>query len=601
MPETGWEAAELLQRADPNSRARAAQKLQQEDFGAELSRALEDRVFDPDPEVRALATFLLLSLRESASPDLLFSALEDTSPDVVAAAAEALASLKPPRAADALTECLASRPGLAGPLALAMAKLEDPGVEELLLDWTGQEESAVRIAVLRALGASGTERSVPELKRLLSHGDGVVEAEALAALARIRERVPNAVGRDQVPAEAAKRIAGLLRSEDRHALLTAVSLIGWVHPAEGAAWLLELLAVPDAAVRERAREVFGSAAAGEEGSALESIAAAAERNPAAAAAALDLVAKVRDERSCAISIRLLRSPDPKIRERAAGLLGRSGGAGVPEALLALAEDPVGHVRAQAAQSLGLLRHGPAGSSLEALLSDPYPDVRAAALAALSAIRGHEVDVIRLFGRARDGAARAAALRASDPRRSGELFRAAVSDPDPDVRLAAAASLNERGVWLEEAAALLADEDPRVRSHAVRARLASTPALPLDTLQAFLHDPDPGVRLTLALGLERASGIERVAWLRRLLRDPCEAVGRAAARALANHHDPETLGALLDAVSSAPGPVAAVAIDSLGALADPEALPRLRAVARGGHPSLRGPASRAVRRVEASRP
>ena len=601
MPETGWEAAELLQRADPNARARAAQKLRYEDLGADLNRALEDRVFDPDPEIRALAVSLIPDLREPVSPDLLSSALQDSCPDVVVSAAEAFAILRFPRASDILTECLAMRPDLVGPLALALAKLEDPGAEDLLIDRLEQEDPAVRIAVLRTLGACGTARSVPGLTGLLRCGNPAVEGEALAALVRVRERSPNSVGRDDLPAGLVERaLPALMKSRDRLPLLTGIAVVGWLRPPEGPALLLGLLESPDRLVRDRAREAFGAVAAGAERIALESIAAISDRDPAAAAAALDRVAIARDEESRTICLGLTRHADAKIRERAVALAGRSGGAGTPEALLTLAKDPVGHVRAQAAEALGILRWKGAGPALEGLLSDPFPDVRQAALSALDTLRDHEVDQERLFGAARGGPARAAALRACDPRRAGAPFQSAISDPDSQVRLAAAVSLNEHGVWLDEAAALLADEDPRVRAHALHARLKGPAALGLEPLAAFLRDKDDGVRQTFAIGLERTTGVERAAWLRKLLADPCAAVGRAAARALAHHRDPQTIGSLLDAVSTGQLPVAAQAIESLGSLGDSEALPRLRAVARGGDPALRDLAAHAIRRVEESR-
>jgi len=441
---------------------------------------------------------------------------------------------------------------------------------------------------------------VPELTRLLGCGTPAVEREALAALVRVRERSPGAVGRGDLPADLVERtLPALMKSRDRHPLLTGIAVVGWLRPPEGPALLLGLLESPDRVVRERAREAFGAVAAGAERAALESIAEIADRDPAAAAAALDRVAIAREEESRTICLRLTRHPDAKVRERAVALAGRSGGAGTPEALLPLAKDPVGHVRAQTAEALGILRWKGAGSALEALLSDPFPDVRQAALSALGTLRDHEVDQERLFESAQGGAARAAALRACDPRRAGAPFLSAISDSDSQVRLAAAVSLNEHGVWLEEAAALLADEDPRVRAHALHARLKARAPLGLEPLTAFLRDRDEGVRQTFAIGLERATGVERAAWLRKLLGDPCAAVGRAAARALAHHHDPQTVGSLLDAVSTGPLPVAAQAIESLGSLAAPEALPRLRAVARGGDPALRDLAAHAVRRVEES--
>jgi len=601
MPEAGWNAADLLQRADPGAKAREAQRLQTESFGAELSRALEDRVFDPDPETRSLAISLIPGAQGSVPPDLLLSALEDPCADVVLASAEALATLGAPRACDAISECIAARPDLAGPLALALARLEEPGVEELLIDRLGEEEPAVRVAVIRALGATGTGRCKPDLLRFLQCGEAAVEGEALRALVRLHERIPRAVTAADLPAGIIDgRLGPLVGSRDRSAQLTGVSLVAWLRPAEGPSLLLGLLDAPDRAVRTRAREAFGLIASSAERATLEAIAVASDRVPAAAAAALDRVAAVREEEARARCLELTAHDDPGVRERAAALAGRSGGPGAAEALLSLTEDPVGHVRAQAAEGLGLLRFADAGPALEALLSDSYPDVRQAALSALRSIREHEVDTAALFGRARDGSARAAALRACDPRRAGALFEVAVSDPDVSVRLAAATSLNESGVWLDCAVALLADEDPRVRAHALRARLKVSPALGLAPLRSFLRDPDAGVRQTFAAGLEQAAGVERYGWLRQLLFDSGAAVGRAAARALAGREEPDAVGALLEAVSTAVPPVAAQAIESLGMLGDAEALPRLRAVARGGDPALRELSSEAVRRIEARR-
>src|SRR5258705_4717680 len=157
MPEAGSYAAQWLQRADPSGKAREAQRLQTEDLGAELSRALEDRVFDPDPETRSLAISLIPGLEQPIPHELLPSLLEDPCPDVVVAAAEALVVLRAPHACDVLSECLASRPELTGPLALALARLEEPGAEELLIDRLAEGEPAVPVAVLRALGPCGTD------------------------------------------------------------------------------------------------------------------------------------------------------------------------------------------------------------------------------------------------------------------------------------------------------------------------------------------------------------------------------------------------------------------------------------------------------------
>ncbi len=300
MPEAGWNAAQLLQRADSSAKAREAQGLQTEDSGAELSRALEDRLFDPDPETRSLAISVIPGLKGPVPPELLPSILEDACPDVVVSAAEALAALRTPHACDTLSECLASRPELAGPLALALARLEEPGAEELLIDRLGEEDAAVRIAVLRALGASGTRRCRSDLLRFLECGDPAVEAEALAAVVRLHERAPHAVAAsDLPPGFPARKIGSLAQSRDRNANLALISLLAWLRPAEAPTLLLPLLDAADRTVRSRAREAFGLVAASAEAPALQAIAEAATHVPATTAAALDRVAAVREESSLA--------------------------------------------------------------------------------------------------------------------------------------------------------------------------------------------------------------------------------------------------------------------------------------------------------------
>src|SRR5262245_36695100 len=196
MPTAGSEASGLLEPSKPRDRADLPHLLEALSSAADAS--LEDHAFDADPEIRALAV-ALLSARGTATDEMLASALEDESPEVAAAAAECLADRRSRRAADLLGETLIARPDRAGPVALALETLGDPGTEDLLWQCVDDAEPAVRIALVRALGASGGPRSIARLvARLDDDGDGV-RREALRTLARIRERYPQAVTRDALP------------------------------------------------------------------------------------------------------------------------------------------------------------------------------------------------------------------------------------------------------------------------------------------------------------------------------------------------------------------------------------------------------------------
>jgi HEAT repeat protein len=372
MPDAGREGAEVLRGGDPGSWAQDAPTHEREDPGAELSRALEDRVFDPDPEVRSLAVSLIPGLEEP-SPDLLASALEDRCPDVVIAAAEALVVMRSPRGADRLARCLTHRPELVGPIALALSDLEVPELEDLLLECIAEAEPPTRIALIRALASSGTPRSLTELLRAIDCGDPHVEREALLALTRLHARAPNLVSAEGLPRDRIEeKLVRLTTSADERDQATAIELISWLRFSQGAAFLLELADVSTGGVRERALEGLGVVSAGAEGESLRLIAEMADRSPAVAALALDRLAAARDEEARGLCLGLTRHADARVRERSAALAGRSGGRNAANALLLLTGDPVGHVRAQAAEALGLMRWTDAGPCLESLLHDPYP-------------------------------------------------------------------------------------------------------------------------------------------------------------------------------------------------------------------------------------
>ena len=83
MPRPGLEAAHPLQREEPRQDAHTHRALTE--TGAPAGAPLEDRAFDPDPGVRALAIRLLAAAGSTVADDVLRPALEDDSADVVVA------------------------------------------------------------------------------------------------------------------------------------------------------------------------------------------------------------------------------------------------------------------------------------------------------------------------------------------------------------------------------------------------------------------------------------------------------------------------------------------------------------------------------------
>jgi HEAT repeat protein len=584
------EAAQLLQREEAQVRARARRTLIRADAPAAL---LEDRAFDPDPEVRAFAIRLLATERPAAANDVLIPALMDDCAEVALAAAESLATLRPARASDAITECFAARPELAGPLALALAELGDPGVEDLLWACMEEAETGTRAALLLAVGTCGGARSVPSLLGLLATEAAGLREDALAALASIHARAPHVVDLCGIPAESVSAITYLLESPEPRLRLAGVRLTRELDREDALTRLLDRLSDRDEEVRGLALDALIALAAGREGTLL---AALPGRAPHAVSEVLDRLDGIEDEAASAPLAALLASPEPPIRACAAALAGRAGLPHLVHGIARLLDDSDGHVRAAAAAALGRIGATGAKGDLARLLRDPYPDVREAALGALRAISGPALGLEPPDASLPPGP-RATAIRAGDFRLAPGLLEEALGDPDAGVRVAALENLGDRSVWREEAAPLLLDEDPCVRAHAVRVRLGARPLPPLAPLAPLLHDADPGVRLALALGLADLTEPEALDWLLELRSDPSDAVARAAVVEIGRRSGPERLHALLDALSSGTLPVRRAAIDALAATRDAGALPRLRAVARGGDASLRRAAAAAAGRIE----
>ncbi len=201
---------------------------------------------------------------------------------------------------------------------------------------------------------------------------------------------------------------------------------------------------------------------------------------------------------------LAGAPEAEVRRHAAAGLARAGGAVAADALAqALAADPDPRVRARAAASLGWLGTG-AGESgaplLRALAEDGAGEVRGAAAVALA--RTHDAAVAPVLVEAfrRDGDARARLGAVAGVARLGE------SPGAPEFLEVEAAPFLR--------ASALSDENPRLRSYAVRLLPAMPPSEENRAAlrQAAAEDGNPRVRSRAAAAVAGAEGAEARAFL-----------------------------------------------------------------------------------------
>jgi HEAT repeat protein len=203
----------------------------------------------------------------------------------------------------------------------------------------------------------------------------------------------------------------------------------------------------------------------------------------------------------------LRAGNPDVfRHEDQPFAGVQSDADVVSALVAAASGPDPVARRVAMDILAETSSAEAVPAYRRGLRDPDPEVRAAAVRGLARSGGSE-DLADRFA---------------------ELLR----DPEGEVRATAAAALvdlsDERGaVELHEMAGSI---DPAWRSAAV-ARLATAPG-GAEVALAALSDPEPAVRISAAAACARADGSRAVASLVETLADPEPSVREAAAASLA---------------------------------------------------------------------
>lgn len=169
------------------------------------------------------------------------------------ALAFAVAATRHPSAAEALVTTLLEPDArlVRGDVAEALRRLRDPSAETLIGRRLATADAAARKSLLVALGAAGTEASVPAGRRSLLDEDAAVRAEAAHALGRIartvRER--DASARLGVRDDLAQALAAAKTDDERRAALWALAQLD-----DPEAWKILRSAAADEAAPEVVRK-----------------------------------------------------------------------------------------------------------------------------------------------------------------------------------------------------------------------------------------------------------------------------------------------------------------------------------------------------------
>ncbi|MEU7553957.1 fumarate reductase/succinate dehydrogenase flavoprotein subunit [Streptomyces sp. NPDC044571] len=326
---------------------------------------------------------------------------------------------------------------------------------------------------------------------------------------------------------------------------------------------VELLPVATAGPREAVPAARTATAAGA-GAAPASGAATVPAGPSPRI--LELLVLAEESPDLAALRPYLADPDPAVRATAVAAIGETVPAGAGPELAARLGDADPAVRAAAAAALRELLEvlpGDAelGAALRAALPVPDPVVRSAALEALRALRLGDADLYAGSLADTDPEVRVHAVRALVSVDAVEALARAATDPAREVRVAVAKGL--AAVHTPAPAPLdplLADLDPLVRGAALAA-LAATGCPPAHaaTAVAALAAPAWQVRAGAATALSAAASDTAVAALAEALKDPNADVRKAAVLSLRAHRTtPEARTALATATSDPDADVRAYA-------------------------------------------
>jgi len=243
------------------------------------------------------------------------------------------------------------------------------------------------------------------------------------------------------------------------------------------------------------------------------------------------------------------------------------------ALTKALSDKDAYVRTLAVRALGYMRWTAAGPKLQEMsATDANLEVRQSALLSLRFL--------------------------NDPAGVPALVKA-VKDPSEPVKLQAISALT--GFRTTEATAALIDASKdasvKVRRTAVSALGQVGDPASLEALKAALKDADAYVRANAAQGLATVGDKSVIPNLETALKDPETVVKVSAARSLALRKNRSGFDVALGAANR-PDPITQLmAIETLGWIRDPQAVPMLTSLTQNKNPNVKAAAQQALRDIQ----
>ena len=294
----------------------------------------------------------------------------------------------------------------------------------------------------------------------------------------------------------------------------------------------------------------------------------------------------------------LKDESPRVREMAAGLLSKMGGAAAP-ALIKLAQEKDDALRVLGIQILGRIKSADAVPMLATALGDSETAVRNAAIISLSQVG--EPSIPALAGAMTDAEvtkrwSAAYALNLIGNAKVAPALVVGLNDKDPRVRDLSTTGLTRMGKEAVDALAAAAkNEDAGMRQMAINALgvVARPEAVP--ALAAAVKDADPSVREAAVTALGYTGSDKAVPSLTEAITSDDLNLRAVAVPAFARLGKPG-IDALSEVCKHSQWQVRRAAVDSLGMMALPEVVPTLNRMVPDQEPRVRVAAAMAIAKV-----
>jgi HEAT repeat protein len=526
---------------------------------------------DRDNELRIYAAQMLAGKNDPEVIEALIRALDDSDPNVRYHAIEALGKLRAVRAVDRLAEIALSRDFFVSFPAVDALKQTGDNRASLLIAPL-MEDDLLGQPVVEAMGELGEAEIIPQMVNLINENSRFIPW-LVTSLARIAERYQEtlgegsyiaAVARKNFSANGVKHLLEYLENiKDNPELKNAVTVLGWIDDDSISRALTRFLGNTD--IRKQV---------------INALVASGPR-------VIDLLVSQL-------------GADKEARQAAIMALGRIGDEKAADALLPLlGDDDVAVICCGAIAKIGSRK---AFDDLLKLLGHDNPSIRRAAIAALNSISHPDMEkrLILLFSDKNPHIRESAVKIAGYFGYAGckTFVHKLCSDIDINVRIAAIENLpayeDER--LYSALQCLFPDEDSRIRAAVVRAFGQIESKQSFNILTRALDDTEQWVRYFAVKSLDAHGFVEAIQKMKEIaIGDPAPFV-RLAAIEFLGHTGGQLAASILSSLAGDPNrDVAIAAINAMGDIHHPEALPPLLALSKTTDPELRKNAIEAIGR------